>query len=582
MKSFKKILCVVLASVLLSASFMPAFAVELEDLTPLYIDKGDIVIGDGTVSGYGYFGQRITTADASGYCIYMAGTQPTTHTITVSGGENYIALKNVTITMNNAFLCAFRVENGAKADIFFTGTNTLTSGGARAGLEISDDSQVTLNGDGVLKASSAGQAGIGGGSGATNGTLIINSGTIIAESTSESAGIGGGSSGSGGTIIINGGNVTARGGSYAAGIGGGDTCDGGSITINGGTVTAIGGDMGAGIGGGWYGDMGDVVINGGSVKAVGGGSAPAIGNGIGLKYKSYPVNDQGDIVYECKIAGESVNKILLNDMDLNICGSHKDDSNYYIYLPEGVGFLAEESENSGVVIYKATVSSNGTATLTEISPVSAINGAEIGEDNYIRGIQSGLTNLDGYLTAANGYYLEYDRNYMGTGTHATVMCGDTPVYSYRTFLYGDVNNDGFYDGEDSFIVLTMLFGLLNKKNTDAILFEAADADRDGVVTGDDVTLLEQAGLLLSTVSQQTGTFITNDAFSEYVCLIDQTPKHLTAQEEAQTEAPTAEEQADDTVPVENNLSFLDFIYKFIKNAVKIISSVYSFWKNYFI
>lgn len=581
MKSFKKILCIVLASVLLSASFIPAFAVELEDLTPLYIDKGDIVIGDGTVSGYGYFGQKITTVNPNGYCIYMAKDQTTSHTVTISGGENYVALKNITITMNSTFLSAFRVENGAKADIFFTGTNTLTSGGARAGLEISDNSQVTLSGDGILKARSAGQAGIGGG-GTSNGTLIINSGTIIAESTSESAGIGGGSSGSGGTIIINGGNVTAYGGSYAAGIGGGDTCDGGSITINGGTVTAIGGEMGAGIGGGWYGDMGEVVINGGSVKAVGGGSAPAIGNGTGLKYQSYPVNAQGDIVYECKIAGDSVNKILINDMDLNICGSHKDDDCYYVYLPEGVSYLAKESENSGVVIYKATVSSNGTISLTEISPVEAVNGAQIGDDNYIRGIRCGLTNLDGYIETADGYYLEYDRDYMGTGAHATVMCGDTPVYSYRTFLYGDVNNDGFYDGEDSLIVLTMLFGLLTKKNTDAILFEAADADRNGVVTGDDVTLLEQAGLLMSTVSQEMGTFITNDAFDEYVCLIDQTPENLSVSENEQGTAPIIEKEADDTVPVENDLSFLDFIYKFIKNAVKFISSVYSFWKNYFI
>ena len=187
MKSFKKILCVVLASVLLSASFIPAFAVELEDLTFLYIDKGDITIGDGTVSGYGYFGQKVTTADANGYCIYMAKDQTTSHTVTISGGENYVALKNITITMNSTFLSAFRVENGAKADIFFTGTNTLTSGGARAGLEISDNSQVTLSGDGVLKAGSPGQAGIGGGSGASNGTVIINSGTIIAQCVNDNS-----------------------------------------------------------------------------------------------------------------------------------------------------------------------------------------------------------------------------------------------------------------------------------------------------------------------------------------------------------------------------------------------------------
>lgn len=576
MKILKKLSVIFLALILVLSLVSPAFAVEITDLTFLYIDKGNITIGDNYVSGYGFFGQKITAVNKTGYCIAMTGTNATSNTVVVEGGSNFITLKNVKINVEGYFDCAFEVCNGATTDIFFTGENSLKSGSARAGLEISEDSTVILSGDGTLMARSAGEAGIGGGNGMSNGTLIINSGTIKAQCLDESAGIGGGSSGTGGNITINGGNVYALGGSYAAGIGGGDGSDGGNITINGGTVTAIGGEDAAGIGGGWYGEMGNIVINGGSVKAVGNG-APNIGAGSGLKTTDAPVNSDGEKVYAVTVdtsALSNIKTIYGNGKDVSICGEHPSDKNYYIYLPAGTGFVSVESE-SAPAVYKANITEKG-ATTTKINPVTAKNGAEIGDDYIIRGIRCGLRDLSDYLTLQSGYTLAYDNEFMGTGTHATVMYGDTPVVSYRTLLYGDLNNDGFYDGADSFMVLAFLWDMLTPANTDKIIVEAADADRDGAITDSDMYLLENAGLLRASVRQNADMTITSDGENdEYISLIDQTPLNKSS------EKPVVEDISE-AIKTENTTNILKLLIDFIKNALKLFFSVNSFWKIYFI
>ena len=105
-------------------------------------------------------------------------------------------------------------------------------------------------------------------------------GQLLAQNAgTEQAGIGGNSLESNGSIVINGGKVTSYGGERGAGIGGGGADDAnapaaGSITVNGGCVTAIGGDYAAGIGGGgsYYNFGGDgysIAFNGGEITAQG-------------------------------------------------------------------------------------------------------------------------------------------------------------------------------------------------------------------------------------------------------------------------------------------------------------------------
>ncbi len=591
MKAFKKFLSVFTAFVLILMLVVPAFAVNYEDMTYLYIDKGDIVIGDGTVSGYGYYGQPVTIPNSIGYYITSSSSEVTNYGILVSGGENYIVLDNVNINIKNDYNCAFLIDNGAVVDLFFKGTNIIKSGTSRAGIEISPDSQLTLSGVGTLDASSDGQAGIGGGSGTSNGTVIINSGTITATCANQGSGIGGGSSGNGGTIIINGGNIVAIGGTSGAGIGGGCANAGGNITINGGTVTAVGGNNAAGIGGGWFGQMGNVVINGGSVKAVAGSGAPAVGNGAGLSSNTSPVNSDGNNVYLVRMqspTSEPFVSAFLNGKDCCICGTHPDDNYFYFYIPVGTDFISGVSGDNTVTIYKFTVSQSGGISAQKVNPVSAINGAEIGEDNIIRGITCGLTNLENYLSVENGYSLSYDNEFIGTGTGVTIMYGDIPIFQYKTLLYGDLNNDGFYNGEDSFIILLFLWRMLNTKTADPLIVEAADVDRNGKIDDKDMHILEKAGVYLSSVSQSTGPdTMSSNSFSDYLLLVDQTPpmKSITDNSQEEIVAEPSEAVTEDILSdsaEQIGLSIFDIIVQFIKYAVKILKSFGSFWKNYFI
>ena len=101
----------------------------------------------------------------------------------------------------------------------------------------------------VINGVSNGFAGIGSGSSANCGTVIINGGSIAVQGGADAAGIGGGNGRNGGTVRINSGIVTAAGGENAAGIGGGNGGNGGTAAITGGKVTAYSmSDNGIGIG----------------------------------------------------------------------------------------------------------------------------------------------------------------------------------------------------------------------------------------------------------------------------------------------------------------------------------------------
>lgn len=125
-------------------------------------------------------------------------------------------------------------------------------------------------------------AGIGGGEGASCGTLVIHGGTINATGGENGAGIGGGSGqGFYGQLTIYGGKVTAQGGEHGAGIGSGKDCSGiaGFMYIYGGVVNATGGQWAAGIGGGYCGDGAVLNIHGGEVTGTAGRHSAGIGGG---------------------------------------------------------------------------------------------------------------------------------------------------------------------------------------------------------------------------------------------------------------------------------------------------------------
>ncbi|MCL2529627.1 MAG: carbohydrate-binding domain-containing protein [Coriobacteriia bacterium] len=195
---------------------------------PIVLSSADIdVVITGTYLGSSTGASAITAPNGYNGTITLAGV-------------------NIDVSANN-FAAALTIEgSGSVANVtnfvnvvLQSGTtNTLISGGNRAGLEVNAGGQVTISGSGALIAecrpalSSEDSFGAGIGAGyrssagyLTGGNVVIMSGTITATAGYHGAGIGGSGYGStpkySGHVIIYGGNITANGGGHGAGIGGG-------------------------------------------------------------------------------------------------------------------------------------------------------------------------------------------------------------------------------------------------------------------------------------------------------------------------------------------------------------------------
>ena len=270
--------------------------------------------------GWTYVLPTLTLTNAGPFTISGTNTTGQVCVFVASNVTSTVTLSSLTLVTTNNNQCVFALESGANVSLFLAGTNTLTSGNYRAGLEVSAGRTLSITnapGDdaGALTATGGDMgAGIGG------GTVTINGGTVTANGGVMGAGIGSGGyagndGGNGGTVNISGGAVTATGGNWGAGIGGGDGDAGGTVNISGGTVTSTGGQYGAarrrhqrrhrrmnisgghviatggkcaaGIGGGTgqrlAGSAGAALsVSGGTVLAIGGaGGAPGVGGGLG-------------------------------------------------------------------------------------------------------------------------------------------------------------------------------------------------------------------------------------------------------------------------------------------------------------
>ena len=263
---------------------------------------------------------------------------PTANTVTIKAEENATAnvtLDGVNIDTRGTHKAAVEIQGEGDVVIELDGSNTVQSGGERAGVEkntrdpwgtnpgsgngnltITDEnethgslkatggslgagiggghdrsgSNITITGNAEVTAQGGySAAGIGGGDDNDGRNITISGNAeVIAIGGGGGAGIGGGSACGDGSYITIEGNakVTAKGGDYAAGIGGGESCDGSNITITGSAeVTATGGSMGAGIGGGacCTGSENITVSGDAQVKAQGGVETnnPATGAAIG-------------------------------------------------------------------------------------------------------------------------------------------------------------------------------------------------------------------------------------------------------------------------------------------------------------
>ncbi|WP_313525215.1 S-layer homology domain-containing protein [Anaerotignum sp.] len=163
------------------------------DKTEDNIDPGDML--------------TITQANAGG---------PTNYTVTI----NTSLASPINITLDGVNIAApdgpFKLQNASVVNLTLKENtiSTLKAGSSNAGLEVSKDASVIIEGKGMLNArNNSYGSGIGGGE---HGTVTIKGGTVNATGGSTGAGIGGAVTESGGTVVITGGNVNAVGGSDGA------------------------------------------------------------------------------------------------------------------------------------------------------------------------------------------------------------------------------------------------------------------------------------------------------------------------------------------------------------------------------
>lgn len=468
----KKTVSVFLCCIMFLACFcFPSTAAEGK--TVLYLNYGNITIGENEISGYDQSGKKVTQANPSGYIITQKNPRSAiSKGITVNSAHCDIEIVNLNISRFNEYECAFAVQKNAEVTVTISGENHLISGSSRAGLEVGLNEKVTINGDGVLYAQSALQAGIGGGNGQPNGILIINSGTIYATGGIDgySAGIGGGSSGHGGNITINGGYICAEGGMYAAGIGGGFMSNGGNITINGGVITATAGDNGAGIGSGYISSgTTNVVINGGSVKAVGANGADSIGNGLKAKAAFSGVhNSDGNTVSPVKFTLTGFNEIYFNGIETSpITMKHPADDSFYFYSDRISRIVTAYMEDGSVKFYRI----NNTG-VTEVFPFA---------DDCERFYDKLITDNTADMSVLNGF---------STENNTDLIFNSVRVDSFDAVLRGDLNYDGSLDGMDAVICECIKNSMIN----DTLAVRLSDTNRNGKTDDSDVSALMQYGL----------------------------------------------------------------------------------------
>lgn len=183
-------------------------------------------------------------------------------------------------------------------------------------------------------------------------------------------------------------------------------------------------------------------------------------------------------------------------------------------------------------------------------------------DEFIYGFRANLSPND-----VNSYfdlrYLSvgkqaYNGKAMGTNSVISVTQKNVTT-NYTVVIFGDVNGDGWYDGQDAVVVSCLADGILTKENVSEAEYMAADCNHDGVVDSFDVELLNRAGALVTSVDQSKTDIElqTNSVYGEYIDLIEQSPEI-----DEPTHNPETEEKAD----------MFAIIFDFIKKIIETVLS----------
>ena len=189
------------------------------------------------------------------------------------------------------------------------------------------------------------------------------------------------------------------------------------------------------------------------------------------------------------------------------------------------------------------------------------------EDKIIYGLEAGITSDDllKCFSVSDNCYIDANNEKLGTGTILSLYSNETGevIDKYTIILFGDVNGDGWYDGMDAITVSCIANGMLTREQVGEAVWMAADCNHDGKIDQADVDLLNQAGLLLSSVDQTKSTeelLETSSEYNEYLNLIDQSVE--VKDDEPEQESPETQKP-----------SLLEFLLTTIWNYIKLILSL---------
>lgn len=130
-----------------------------------------------------------------------------------------------------------------------------------------------------------------------------------------------------------------------------------------------------------------------------------------------------------------------------------------------------------------------------------------GLNNFIYGLDPGITSLDDYVDVAQGYELECIPSTagFGTGTLVNVKLGEETVESYTIIIYGDVNGDGNIDSTDAGLTVDYENYIISwDPVADAATIKAGDLNGDGIIDSIDAGITVDTENHISFINQLTG------------------------------------------------------------------------------
>lgn len=191
----------------------------------------------------------------------------------------------------------------------------------------------------------------------------------------------------------------------------------------------------------------------------------------------------------------------------------------------------------GYTVYPTAISEGEMARTCQTCNVTekrvaprVVNDACIIDGNTLTGLKTGMTvtSFKDEMLSGSGHVTITAENIgsdtIGTGSKIKMSYPDDTSDEFEVIIFGDVNGDGWYDGQDATTVNMLANGMLSREQVGDAAYRAADCNHDGVINQLDVDILNRAGVLLSNIDQTKPSdelLETSSAYVEYTKLISQ-------------------------------------------------------------